>query len=538
MAVGPAGVYRPDMRAAVVPAVALLVAAAAAASDDAAARRCATVERLQAVRDGRAAAPTWGVTPRPRSAGFVDSATRPIRVHWEDADAGQEPVAQALLGHLEDAWTEQVDAQGWPAPLLDDGAGGSTAYDAYVGFVGGAGALTVAGADASPDDDRHASPVWLHVSATLASDQLPVYAHHEFAHAVQFATDASESVMWFESSAVFQEVKAVPSSTSWTEPLPSFQQYPFFPLTTQGAAVAGFDDVPPADLYEYGAVLFTLYLEEVHGARDGTTLRAVWEAGVQDDDELANEPDWVDVLPSVVDEDVADVLLDFATWRALVGQDAVDGQGPLGAASLAGAEVRARGVNASRLDGQALVFDGDLGTYEGGCSVAKLVVDEAMPVRATARALRDGRRVGMATAVLVDGDADRDAHGGDDDEVVAELDLPAGATLFVATCDVTIDDADEAPEESATELRLLRTDVDFPDEDAGVVPAEDAGVVVVPPDPCGCQSTAPGRGPAWGALLIPLAGVFMFAVRAWRHRKRQRLYKRPTDASAESPKTR
>ncbi len=485
-----------------------------------------------------------GLVPeRPASAGFIDSTTpgHDIRVHYEDAVQPQIDAAAELLAALDQAWTNQVDVQGWRRPMPDDAAGGSDAYDAYVGFVpSGVFALTVSsGRDGDGSDGRHGTPVFLLVDEALTGEALQVVAHHEFAHACQFATDASESVLLFEASAVYQEVLAVPSALTWTEPLAVFQRYPAFPVFADSRRLGAFEDDVSVDLYEYGAVLFAMYLEEVHGQNDGTLLRALWEASVQPDATVANEPDWLDALPQVAGVSVDDALLDFATWRVLVGAWAIEGDGPGASAVIpTTAElVRFGPLAPSRLDGQALVFDGDGQfdrTFEGGCATVEVQADDGpLPLHVVATSMVDGGRVGLAT-VVGDPYAHTATRAHDADGVV-DVEVPEGERVVIAACALSITDADGDLVPAPIELRVLRTDVEF--EDAGTAAdagdEEDAGVVEDAGATCACQGVpvgSTGAGPygnvgRYAGIAIPLLGLAMFAIRTYRSRKRARLYR-------------
>src|SRR5690606_13288850 len=147
-----------------------------------------------------------------------------------------------------------------------------------------------------------------------------------------FATDYRATVMFQEATAVVQERLAFPEAATWYEYIGDFQRRPHAPLFVDGVQWQQLTGEP--SFYEYGAALFFLYLEQEHGDGSGALLRALWEAGAQPDDVGENDPDWMDAVESELGVDVADLLLDFATWRVLVNARAVDGDGLEGAAAL------------------------------------------------------------------------------------------------------------------------------------------------------------------------------------------------------------
>lgn len=500
-------------------------------------RECATMAMRDAAQRGfPAAASALHERPWPEEIeSFSDSATLPLRVHLGVAvDPAR---AAAALAILEEAWAMQVDGAGFDAPLSDatDGTtdGGDGRFDAYlVPLPPGTGALTVAGEDAAPDDGKRASPAFLKIDPTQPDDLFEVYLHHEFQHALQFALDTRESLMWSEASAVFWEVRARPDVDDWQLALVDFQRHPQAPLFTDGAAFALFAETNAPRL-EYGAVLFALYLDEVHGALDGALLAALWRGSTQADDVEGNEPDWLDALDAeglAVDE----LLADFVGWRTLVGPLAVDGDGPaevLGGGALLGAE----SVTVGTLDGQLETTDEDSGPFQLSCLVRQVEVPatvETLPVRLHVEGTLADQTLAAATLVTVPGSgvATR-AVVGTGGVVDAELEAPRGAILQVALCDTSPADADEAPAARPVRFSLLRTDVDWPDagppvEDAGV-PDVDAGPDV-PPDPvCTCQSTGGPTNLRKGLYAFGLfASVVMLVVRGGRARRRKKLYEK------------
>ena len=521
--------------------VTALVLLASLAAPAAGGRECATLATREALRRGFPAAAS-ALLERPWAEeleSHSDSATLPLRVHLGVA---VDPTrAAATLAILENAWAMQVTDAGFDPPLADatDGSsdGGDARFDAYlVPLPPGTGALTVALEDANPTDGKRASPAFLKIDPTLPDELFEVYLHHEFQHALQFALDTREGLMVSEATAVFWEVRARPDVDEWQLALADFQGHPQAPLFTDGAAFAPWAETL-APRIEYGAVLFALYLEEVHGSGDGALLAQLWRGAVQADDITDNEPDWLDaLLAQGVDVDAA--LPDFAGWRALVGPLSVADDGPIeeiAAGALLGAEV----VAANTLDGQEETSAPRSGPFQLGCLVRQFEAPAnvvTLPVRVRAEATLEGQTLAVATLLTVPGSGSATrAVLGRGALVEGELEAPPGAIVQVAFCDTSPADAEDAPEPRPIRLSLLRTDVDWPDagppvEDAGT-PEGDAGPPP-PPDPvCTCQSSGGPTNLRKGLYVFGLlVSVVMLVVRGGRARRRKRLYSRsPTD---------
>ena len=504
---------------------------------------CATMQLLQASRAGAIVAA--GVTmARPASTGFVDSADVPVRVH---TTAGVDVArATTTLSFLQSAWQRQFVDGVYPDPLADGGAGGDDRLDVYLQLQGpGIGAITVAGDDI-PGDGRHAASAFMIVEPRLDDDLLEVYLSHELQHASQFGVDLKESVMWFEATAVVEEIRQRPDVTEWQEALPAFQRQPHAPIFTDGSAFSEFSLLVDRR-YEYGAALFALYLDEELGSGDGSTLAALWQASIQDDgvDAVdaadANEPDWLDALAGVTGQDAASVVLDFATWRGLVGPLAVEGDGPRHA--LDGRALLQGGIIAlENLRGEARITTEVDGPFQLGCVIRSgdAPLDAAIPVRVRAESTLPDGVLGIASVVIVEDDTGRTATRSEVETrgrlVEHDVTVPAGATLILAICDLGAADADDAPVLRPIELTLSRIDVEQDGGtavDAGSDPFLDAGTgETPPPGTCGCQSTtsSSGASPRQMRTGIGVAGMILglgaFIVRALRARRRKALYRR------------
>ena len=69
----------------------------------------------------------------------------------------------------------------------------------------------------------------------------------------------------------------------WQNSLPDFQGASNLSLFADGASVASFSTTP-APRFEYGAVLWPLYLDEIHGDGQGTLIRQIWQGTAEADD--------------------------------------------------------------------------------------------------------------------------------------------------------------------------------------------------------------------------------------------------------------
>lgn len=504
-------------------------------------RPCATMALVDLERRGGAPAHDIGFGDRPTELRAVfDSALHPVRVHAGNGVTDER--AQLVLGFVDAAWEAQVTIAGFPEPLADGTDGGDARLDVYVvPLPPGLGGVTIANADADPDDGRHASPAFMQIDPTLPDDLLEVYTAHELHHALQFAIDTDESIMWFESTAVFWEVRTRPDVDDWHGALADFQSQPQAPLFATGADLT-LIATRPVPRYEYGAVLFALYLDEEHGDGQGSVLGTIWEGCAQPDSVDDNEPDFLDAM-SAAGVEPGEVLPDFVGWRALVGPLAVPDDGPLELVPAEGV-LAAGQLNAATLDGTVEVTTEEEGPFPLGCvvrSVAPPANVDTMPVDVHVEAGAAGQQIALSTFILRPDDDEvtrtSGAPGTADD---ATLSVPADAILQLAVCDVTPVDADAPLAARPVRISVRRTDVDFPD--AGP-PLVDAGVVAdagepPPPDPtCSCQSTSssgsagsssgdPRRMRAGIGVLGLLLGVFGFGVRGVRQWKRRRLYRR------------
>lgn len=499
-----------------------------------------TPERLScgtlAVRDFPAlAGANIGFGARPVVVATLDSALHPIRVH---RNAGApDALAALVLREADLAWVQQVDGAGFAAPLADDvgfpvdvGDGGDARLDIYLTALDvGTGALTISGGSANQ------RPVFIEIDPNQPEDLIVAATHHEFQHALQFAVDAKESAMWFESNAVAWEVMAHPEIGAWLELVPDFQAQPQAPVFTDSAAFAPFATVNNGT-YEYGAALFVLYLDREYGDGDGRFLQRLWAASAQAGDE--NEPDWQDALGA--ETDLAAVIADFGGWRSLSGTLDVPDRGADDGPDFftdGRSTVGGRSIQLASLTGRERTTDTGDGPFIGGCSLhtGTAPFNLLIPLRIEAASVDGHDLVAIATVVdltvLPEERTARRSQSAAGASVALDVDVPAGSTVVAGVCDVTVADADEDPVFAPVRLRLSRTDVPAEGEGESTGEGEGEGVEGEGegdgPVDCGCCCQDTGNPMSMRrniSLLAFFGGVFAFGVKAWRHIKRRRLY--------------
>ncbi|MCB9683848.1 MAG: hypothetical protein H6738_02165 [Alphaproteobacteria bacterium] len=284
--------------------------------------RCLTPQMLRASRDPAG----MRFVPRPAEVGYVDSATYPIRVHYrrtQDAARAQNVVLPAA----ETSWAVEVDQMGWPRPPEDGAAGGDARYDLYLtneGTYGGAYTWGLS-PDTDPNDNYNSRTTYIALDDRWISDaDMLVFVSHEFNHALQYTIDASEMplVMWEGTAETIADMVDEPRNGYLYE-IPYFQLMPFESLLFD-SYVPQIENIVPFSYYEYGAIVFGMFIEERYGTNDGTTLLRMWELAAQNGP--APEPDWLDALdqldPSVPSHEA--LYTEFSVWR-MFGGDQDDG---------------------------------------------------------------------------------------------------------------------------------------------------------------------------------------------------------------------
>lgn len=279
---------------------------------------------------------------RPDAVGSADSATHPIRCHWERAE--DEPRCDALLGYLETAWDLQIDGMGFAAPPPDGGEGGSDDLDLYLTpDGGGAGSAWVmcdwddgGCIDTDPDDGWASSSSWIAIDAATPDEDLPSYSVHEFNHACQYAMDYAEPflVAW-EASAVAAEAWTWPDYDPSASDIADYQATPWVSAVLQDGYML-WDDYGVWSYYEYGSVIWLWWLDHEYGDGSGTIAPELWTEMTQEG--YGDEPDLLDAWDAL-SGDWRSSFLDFTADRARMGGE--DGPGWLAFAGEQGRVVRA-----------------------------------------------------------------------------------------------------------------------------------------------------------------------------------------------------
>lgn len=293
--------------------------------------RCHTPERLQRRWEQHPSGPPAGnaTYTRPDEAGYVDSATYPIRIHYRksgDADRAQ----NVILPMAEDVWYTEIEVMGWHTPPADYGVGGNDSYDIYLTddqTLGGAYTFTTYDTgvepDTNPDDDLYSNSSWIAVDddqGWISDELMPLFIAHEFIHACQYTIDANEYTLFaWESTAEAVAELYSGNGRQFKDEIHDFQIHPelsvLFDAYTRQVSTYGNDTA----YFEYGGWIFGAFIEQAVGTNDGTTLVQMWEdlaTGTRSD-----EPDFVDALGSVGGADFADagdLFLEFSEWRLMV----------------------------------------------------------------------------------------------------------------------------------------------------------------------------------------------------------------------------
>jgi hypothetical protein len=154
----------------------------------------------------------------------------------------------------------------------------------------------------------------------LPDEQMLSWAAHELTHALQYTVDAWEfSDFVWESTAETYEDLVDDDSHLYVHfgTIPDFQAHPFLSLVFDGSRPQ-VQKVDPWSWYEYGGVVFGMFVEERYGNADGRTLLAVWEGLAQGD--ASSQPDFLDGLESLDDDtSLAQLYTEFALWRMFTG---------------------------------------------------------------------------------------------------------------------------------------------------------------------------------------------------------------------------
>ncbi len=245
----------------------------------------------------------------------VDSEDGFFRVHWTlegedrvdpadvDEDGVPDYVNRALAG-LEEG-RELFGDLGYRALLPDDGVGGSTGLDAYIGDIDAFGYAYPL--EIEPDTAPHTCFMQLDNAIDGQGDGvLTSVAVHELHHCIQYTYTPFSADWLYEATATFEQYRDRSSGALdaaleflWVFRLRDHDR----PISATG------------DRYEYAGFLFLKFWEEFQADEPGREARRVpdlWEV-------VAENPRWDEALDvasrEVFDQSFDRTFLDFATWN-------------------------------------------------------------------------------------------------------------------------------------------------------------------------------------------------------------------------------
>ena len=226
--------------------------------------------------------------PRPDSVGYIDSTVLPARCHW--ADEADATLCDIALAALEVAWPIQVEQMGFYPPMPDDDG----LLDLYITeqWTGGGAYALGTYTDEDTEDGRMGSHAYIALAPSIGPDLMASYVDHEFNHVLQYGTDFTENllVLW-EGTANIAAWYVHPDVALDEFAMFDFQATPWAGLMIDSYRLA--DDYGLWSYYEYGAMLWNLFLEDGWGG-SGEASAALWALGAQDG--WDNEPDMLDAL--------------------------------------------------------------------------------------------------------------------------------------------------------------------------------------------------------------------------------------------------
>jgi hypothetical protein len=247
-------------------------------------------------------------TNRPAADFQMESQLHPLTVHWTTTVT--EDYAREILAYAEQTWETEFETKGFMRPHPDGVLGGSASLDIYInteldpgigGYAGFSGFV-----DETPRQDAFG---YLVINNNIDPRLRRFVVAHELFHLSQMAYDWWEDISFMEASATWIADHVFDDENIYWRYFPFFNQEPF----------SAMDFISIRNPYQYGAALFTTYLDERFGGGDTGFVRRVWESSVQDD--ITNEPDFLDAvamhLPAGIS--LADAYHEFGTWRLLTG---------------------------------------------------------------------------------------------------------------------------------------------------------------------------------------------------------------------------
>lgn len=261
----------------------------------------------------------WAIRP-PDASVATTGGSRDVTCH---AIPGGEAQCSVVLDAIDEAWAAQVEQLGFRPPLPDGTLGGGPGLDVYLSHLGtgGAGGAYVTCddepcVDAAQGDGRASTPSYIVIDPELDDTTLRRYCHHEFNHVLQFATDFEEPFLdaW-EGTATAAETWTDPASLLDQGPLADYQATPWVSAVLQDGYWLD-EQYDIWSYYEYGAVLWVLWMDQRWGDGAGSIGPALWAAMANDPG--ANEPDLLDAWDELSGGWENDVV-EFAVDRGRFG---------------------------------------------------------------------------------------------------------------------------------------------------------------------------------------------------------------------------
>jgi hypothetical protein len=215
-----------------------------------------------------------------------------------------------------------VDSIGFNPPTLPDSAEGPE-LDIYLAAVGAGQAYVEPEAFPEVDlvvgDGQSGTPVYMAIDQDLPDAWVASFVAHEFNHVLQYATDFTEFTLpiW-EGTATAAQTWTLGPDGEWDYDVYTFQEAAHSPALLGDS---GF--VYPMEglgyMFEYGAALWVMHLDQVLGSGDGTMGAALWAATANEG--RPNEPDVLEAVATASGLPYGSFLNSLARSRWLVGPE-------------------------------------------------------------------------------------------------------------------------------------------------------------------------------------------------------------------------
>lgn len=245
---------------------------------------------------------------RPHADALLQSSKFPLTIHWPAAVT--EEYAREILGFAEASWQKQFADMGFALPHADAGLGGSNNLDIYLTTELDPGIGGYAGFSGfNEETPRQDAFGYLVINNNIDSRIRRFVVAHEMFHLSQMAYDWWEDLSFMEASATWIVDHVFPDENIYWRYFPFFNAEPYTAL----------DYISIKNPYQYGAALFTTFLDEKYGHGDGQLIRKIWEGTIQDD--IDNEPDFLDSIKTAIGagQSLESIYAEFGVWRLLTG---------------------------------------------------------------------------------------------------------------------------------------------------------------------------------------------------------------------------